>query len=150
MMTAEEADQENARIATAEKVGHDKRVLSLLNQLPINCSAKQLISEKYDKIAPNDGLYLIRLLVCLAVEEVDVGEGDPVYWDLQRILKMTANDAVDFMFNLNEEIGVESDADDFVNSGDFKSQVMFIVYRCLPSNVCECMQAIGARGVYDD
>jgi len=150
MKTAEEADHEMSRIVAEEKAMRDSRVLSLLNLLPINCSAEQLLSEKYGKIAPDDGLHIIRLIVSIAVEDVGVGDGDPVYWDLQRISQMTANEAVDFMFSLNEEIGVESDADDFVNSGDFNSQVMSIVYRCLPSHVCECMEAIGEYGVYDD
>lgn len=150
MLTVQAVEQENVRILAAEKAERDKRVIALLNQLPINLSAERIVDERYADVVPREGLHFIRLLVCAAADDEDIGENDPVYWDLQQLLEMDADDAVDFMFQLHADIGVDGDAGDLVYGDDLKTQVMVAVYGWLPLHLRECMQGAFACGAYDD
>lgn len=139
-MTIAEVERENARIEAEEKAERDTRVFTLLNQLPINLSAERLIDEKFAKDAPEKGLHIIRLLVCMANDEKTwISDRDSVVADLWSLCQMDADEAVDFMFNFGNEYGVDADAEDFERDGDFMVDVMSIVYDCIPVHLQECM-----------
>ena len=143
-MSIDEVERENARIEAEGKAERDTRVFTLLNRLPINLSAERLIDEKFANAAPENGLHIIRLLVCLANDEKTwISDRDSVVADLLSLCRMDADEAVDFMFNFGDEYGVDTDAEDFERDGDFMVDVMSVVYDCIPVHLQECMCGIG-------
>lgn len=139
-MIIDEVERNNARIEAEEKAERDTRVFALLNQLPINLSAERLIDEKFTNDAPENGLHIIRLLVCLADDEKTwISDRDSVVADLWSLCRMDVDEAVDFMYNIGNEYDSDADAEDFAIGGDFMVDVMSVIYRCLPEHLQECM-----------
>ena len=139
-MTIDEVERNNARIEAEEKAERDTRVFALLNQLPINLSAERLINERFANDAPENGLHIIRLLVCLADDEKTwISDRDSVLADLLSLCRMDVDEAVDFLYNFANEYDPDAGAEDFAIGGNFMIDVMSVVYRCLPDHLQECM-----------
>ena len=130
-------DEKSYRKADAEQERkRDKMIMRMLNRLPLNESAEQLIETRFKEKPDGKGLHFIRLLWCIA--EADRPWSDEILGDLGMLLDMSADDALAFMFYFDRAYDAAGDDAESLMDRELE-EVMSEVYYCLPGHLRERM-----------